>query len=306
MGASQQRACPNRAIRHQQLLVRYGVENSANGKNLKYVVKASFEGHDYYAIGSYDSDKEKFVPDSKGGYSGAGLTSRKKGWAGIQSVPRQVYLSNTGRQLVQWPVEETEKLRDNHVSYYGKKLKGKSLFEVTGITAPQVDIELSFKLPKIDEAEVLVPEWDDPQILCSTKTARVGGRAGAFGLLVMASQDLTEQTAVFFRVFKDNHQFVVLMCSDQSRSSLRQGIDKTTYGAFIHMDHEDEVISLRSLVDHLVIESFGAEGRACITVRVYPQFHVKKEAHVYVFNNGSREVVIKKLDAWSMKRTKGN
>lgn len=72
-------------------------------------------------------------------------------------------------------------------------------------------------MPKLEEAEVLDPNWNDPQLLCSINTARVRGRAGPFGLLVMASQDLTEQTAVFFRVFRENHQFVVLMCSDQSR-----------------------------------------------------------------------------------------
>lgn len=74
-------------------------------------------------------------------------------------------------------------------------------------------------LPKLEEVEALDPKWNDPQLLCSTNTSSVIGGAGPFGLLLMASQDLTEQTAVFFRVFKDNHnhQFVVLMCSDQSR-----------------------------------------------------------------------------------------
>lgn len=59
-------------------------------------------------------------------------------------------------------------------------------------------------------------------------------------------------------------------------------------------------------VDHSVIESFGAEGRACITARVYPQFSYHKEAHVYAFNNGILDVVITRIDAWSMKKSKGN
>ncbi|KAJ9555924.1 hypothetical protein OSB04_010538 [Centaurea solstitialis] len=323
---------------------RIGVENSAIGMDLKYVMKASFKGSDYYTIGSYDADREKFIPEVNGGFTGSGSDLRydygrfyasktffdngrkrrilwgwitegdtstddiEKGWAGIQSIPRQVYLSATRKQLMQWPVKEMERLRDlkHHVAYSSKKLKGESLFEVTGITASQVDIEVLFTLPKLEEAEVLDPKWNDPQLLCSTKTATVNGRAGPFGLLVMASKDFSEQTAVFFRVFKDNDQFVVLMCSDQSRSSLREGIDKTTYGAFIHIDGEDETISLRSLIDHSVIESFGAKGRACITARVYPRFLMDEEAHIYAFNNGSLDVVIPKLDAWSMKKAKGN
>ncbi|XP_076908732.1 beta-fructofuranosidase, insoluble isoenzyme CWINV3-like [Bidens hawaiensis] len=317
-----------------------GLDNSAYEENQKYVVKASFLSHDYYVIGNYDSNNEKFVPEGKG-LTGSSSNLRydygkfyasktffdvaknrrilwgwitesdsatddiKKGWAGIQSIPRQVYLSNNGRQLVQWPVEETEKLRGNHVTYSNKKLKRKSLFEVRGITASQVDIQISFNMPKMEDVEVLEPTWDDPQTLCNTKLARVSGRAGPFGLLVMASQDLTEQTAVFFQVFKESNKFVVLMCSDQSRSSLRQGVDKTIYGAFIHMDYEDKMISLRSLVDHSVVESFGADGRACITARVYPQFHERIEAHIYVFNNGSRDIVINTLDAWSVKTGRG-
>ncbi|KAI3522409.1 hypothetical protein L1887_00155 [Cichorium endivia] len=322
---------------------RDGVDNSVIRINLKYVLKASFKSksHDYYTIGSYDAENEKFLPDSKG-LTGSRLDLRydygkfyasktffdsvknrrilwgwinesdsstddiKKEWAGIQSIPRQVYLDSTQTQLVQWPVKETEKLHEKHVTYSGKKLRGESLFEVSGITASQVDIEVSFMLPKSEEVEVLDPKWSDPQLLCSTKTPRGSGRAGPFGLLLMASQDLTEQTAVFFRIFKDNHQFVVLMCSDQSRSSLREGIDKTTYGAFIYINRKDEMISLRSLVDNSVIESFGAEGRACITARVYPKFSVHTEAHVYAFNNGSLDVVIPRLDAWSMKKAKGN
>ncbi|CAH1451702.1 unnamed protein product [Lactuca virosa] len=322
---------------------RDGIENSAIRINLKYVLKASFKSHDYYTIGSYDADKEKFLPDDEGltgsssdlrydygkfyasktffdsvknrrilwgwiNESDSSTDDIKKQWAGLQSIPRQVYLDSTRRQLIQWPVKETENLREKHVSYFGKKLKRESLFEVSGITASQVDIEVSFMLPKVEEVEVLDPKWNDPQLLCSTKTSSVIGGAGPFGLLLMASQDLTEQTAVFFRVFKDNHnhQFVVLMCSDQSRSSLRQGIDKTTYGAFIYINHKDKMISLRSLVDNSVIESFGAEGRACITARVYPKISVYNKAHVYAFNNGSLDVVIPRLDAWSMKKAKGN
>lgn len=57
-------------------------------------------------------------------------------------------------------------------------------------------------------------------------------------------------------------------------------------------------------VDHSVIESFGGEGRACITARVYPTLAIDKEAHLYAFNNGSLGVVISRLSAWSMKKAK--
>ncbi|KAK3007031.1 hypothetical protein RJ639_017326, partial [Escallonia herrerae] len=118
----------------------------------------------------------------------------KKGWSGIHAVPRRVFLGKTGKQLVQWPVEEIERLREKHVGYHDKKLKGHSSFEIEGIATSQVD--------------------------------------------------------------------------------------------------------------HSVIESFGGEGRACITARVYPGFSIDKEAHLHAFNNGSLDVVISRLDAWSMKKAK--
>lgn len=55
-------------------------------------------------------------------------------------------------------------------------------------------------------------------------------------------------------------------------------------------------------IDHSVIENFGADGRACITARVYPTLAIHKEAHLYVFNNGTQSVRISSLNAWSMKR----
>ncbi|KAF3951741.1 hypothetical protein CMV_022639 [Castanea mollissima] len=160
---------------------------------------------------------------------------------------------------------------------------------------------------KIQRRERSVPSLDpnqvDPQQLCSQKGASTNnGTVGPFGLLALASKDLTEQTAVYFRIFKRDGKYVVLMCSDQSRSSLREGLEKPIYGAFVNMDPNDRKISLRSLIDHSVIENFGGEGRTCITARVYPKLAIDKEAHLYAFNNGTLNVRISKLNAWSMKR----
>ena len=40
---------------------------------------------------------------------------------------------------------------------------------------------------------------------------------GPFRLLVLASKGLQEYTAVFYRIFKGQNKYAVLMCSDQSR-----------------------------------------------------------------------------------------
>ncbi|KAM3370618.1 hypothetical protein ACQJBY_018136 [Aegilops geniculata] len=151
-------------------------------------------------------------------------------------------------------------------------------------------------------ADDLVRGWSGVQSLCGEKGASVPGSVGPFGLLVMASGDMQEHTAVFFRVFRQNDKYKVLMCTDLSRSSTRDGVYKPPYGAFVDMDIEAHggIISLRTLVDHSVVESFGGGGRACITARVYPDHVVNGNSHLYVFNNGTGAVKVSSLDAWEM------
>ncbi|KAJ0030171.1 hypothetical protein Pint_12973 [Pistacia integerrima] len=63
----------------------------------------------------------------------------EKGWSGVQSIPRRIWLDKSGKQLVQWPVEEIETLRGKQVSIHDKKLESGSVLEVLGITASQID-----------------------------------------------------------------------------------------------------------------------------------------------------------------------
>ncbi|XP_022131914.1 beta-fructofuranosidase, insoluble isoenzyme CWINV3-like isoform X2 [Momordica charantia] len=322
-----------------------GVDFSSGfGIGVKHVMKASFNSHDYYTLGSYAPEEEKFTPDSGSdfGFRGTNLGLRydygkfyasktfydssqkrrilwgwvnesdsreddiKKGWSGLQAVPRKIWLSKTGRQLIQWPVEEIKALRRNHFSLNHKELIGRSTMKVPGGSASQVDAEVSFEFPYLEEAERMDTRWVDPQLLCSERNASVNGRVGPFGLLVLASNDLSEQTAVFFHILKAHKRYVVLMCSDQSRSSFRNRVDKTTYGSFVDIDPRHEKISLRTLVDHSVVESFAGEGKTCITSRVYPTLAVDKDARLYAFNNGTQSVVISSLNVWNMSKAQIN
>ena len=43
------------------------------------------------------------------------------------------------------------------------------------------------------------------------------GGVGPFGLIVMASGDMREQTTIFFRVFKHDDSCKVPMCTDLTR-----------------------------------------------------------------------------------------
>ncbi|PON96019.1 LOW QUALITY PROTEIN: Glycoside hydrolase [Trema orientale] len=192
----------------------------------KFEVETDFfeEGSDlrldygkFYASKSfYDAEKRRRVVWGWVNESDSDSDAERKGWSGLQSFPRSVVLSKSGKQLVQWPIKEIEKLRSEKVNLQNKELNGGgSVLEISGVTASRGCG--SFIVPEIEEAESLDPSWVDPQLLCDKKSAIVRGRVGPFGLLVLASDDLTEQTAIFFRIFKRNENYVVLMCSDQSR-----------------------------------------------------------------------------------------
>ncbi|CAL5443814.1 unnamed protein product [Camellia sinensis] len=315
------------------------LDTSMVGSGIKHVLKLSLDDtkHDYYTIGTYNLNKDIYIPD-KGSVDGdSGLrydygkfyASKtffdsvkqrrilwgwinesmpqpeyiKQGWSGVQAIPRNIWLDKSRKQLVQWPISEIETLRTNQVDLPSKLLKGRSMLEISSITAAQADVEISFSVLDIEKAEVMDPSWTNPQLLCSQKDASIKGGLGPFGLKVLASKDLKEHTSVFFRIFKaQNNKHVVLMCSDQSRSSLNQNTDKTAYGAFLEVDPIHEQLSLRSLIDQSIVESFGGEGKACITARVYPTLAIGGKAHLYAFNNGRGSVRISKLSAWSMKR----
>ncbi|XP_027333112.1 beta-fructofuranosidase, insoluble isoenzyme CWINV6-like [Abrus precatorius] len=315
-----------------------GVDTSVQNPSVRHVLKISYlsKHHDYYFLGKYVSDEENFIPDVR--FTGTSLDLRydygkfyasksffdydknrrilwgwvnesdttqndfEKGWAGLQSIPRQVWLDKSGKRLVQWPIEEVGELRGKQVSITGEKLISGSTLEVSGITTSQADVEVLFELPELESAEFLDPNGVDPQLLCSQEYASRSGIIGPFGLLALASKDLKEHTSIFFRIYRAPNRYICLMCSDQSRSSLRQDLDKTTYGTIFDIDPNLKSISLRSLIDHSIIESFGDEGRACITSRVYPSLAIDKDAHLYAFNYGRQGVLISKLNAWSMKQ----
>nr|XP_043607074.1 fructan 6-exohydrolase-like [Erigeron canadensis] len=317
-----------------------GADTSVMNTRVKHVLKVGLWDYsvDYYMIGNYSPAKENYIPQNEltlstlrydyGKYyasksffdpvkkrrilmawvneSDSEADDIAKGWSGLHSFPRSLWLDQNQKQLVQWPIEEIEMLHENKVSFQNKKFEGGSLHEVQGITAFQTDVTISFKLTSLEEAEELDQSWSDPQLICSGMDASKKGKLGPFGLLALASNDLSELTAIFFRIFQKEGQYVVLMCSDQSRSSTRIGLDKTTYGAFVDINPQHDEISLRTLIDHSIIESFGGGGKTCITARVYPSLAIEKEARLFAFNNGTESVVISELSAWSVKKARIN
>jgi len=81
----------------------------------------------------------------------------------------------------------------------------------------KADVEVLFEVPEIENAEFLDESEVDPELLCSEEYASRSGTIGPFGLFALASEDQTEHTAIFFRIYKTSNRYVCFMCSDQSR-----------------------------------------------------------------------------------------
>ena len=80
-------------------------------------------------------------------------------------------------------------------------------------------MEVSFDLPRLE-----IAEFEDEmgvnstaQQLCSRMGSAARTVVGPFGLLVLASKDLSERTAVLFQIVRYGNESKLLMCRDQSR-----------------------------------------------------------------------------------------
>ncbi|KAL8253158.1 hypothetical protein R6Q59_036851 [Mikania micrantha] len=322
----------------------YPIGTNGSGDDVKYVFKASLDmtKFDYYTIGSYDLVKDKYIPDNTSVDGWAGLrydygnfyasktffdpiknrrilwgwaneSSTKtediaKGWAGIQLIPRKVWLDPSGLKLLQWPITELDRLRGQKIELSNVKIiKGETL-EVKGINVVQADVVVTFTFLSLNKAEMYDEKWVKFPIenlaksICGIRGATVQGGLGPFGLLALASSKLKEYTPVFFRIFKTHEgKHRVLFCSDATPSSMNKNEYKPSFGAFVDVDLTEKKLSLRSLIDHSVIESFAEGGRTVISSRVYPTLAINENAHLHLFNNGSEIITIERLSAWSMK-----
>ncbi|PKA65389.1 Beta-fructofuranosidase, insoluble isoenzyme 7 [Apostasia shenzhenica] len=234
-----------------------GLDTSTmDSEEVKHVLKFGLFDylHDYYLIGKYLDDEDEFVPENISGddhrswprYDYGSFYASKsffdaekkrriswawvnesdtipddvaKGWAGVLIVPRTVWLGEDGKILQQWPVKELESLRRDLVEIKEVEINEGEVFSVLVNNPSQADVEVEFELSELEQAQLINSKWhlDDAQTACNELGASVPGAIGPFGLLVLASHDLEEHTAIFFRVFRTPNGHAVLMCSDQRR-----------------------------------------------------------------------------------------
>ncbi|KAL3499527.1 hypothetical protein ACH5RR_038620 [Cinchona calisaya] len=310
-----------------------GLDTSVNGPAVKHVVKASLDDdrNDYYAIGAYDEVNGKWIPDDPKIDVGIGLrydygffyasktfydqdkkrrvlwgwitetdseaADIAKGWASLQSIPRTVLFDKkTGTNVLQWPVEEVEKLRLSSKSFDNVEVKPGSIVPLDVGSATQSDIVAEFEIDK--EIKEMVNGTNE-EYFCRASAER--GALGPFGLLVLTNNDQSELTPIYFYIAKGiDGNFKTFFCADQSRSSEANDVRKAIYGSTVPV-LEGEKLSMRILVDHSIVESFAQGGRTCITSRVYPTKAIYEDAQLFLFNNATGAKVKASLKIWQMK-----
>ncbi|KAL2939217.1 Beta-fructofuranosidase insoluble isoenzyme 1 [Bienertia sinuspersici] len=265
----------------------YGLDTSSLGQNMKHVLKVSLDvtRFEYYTIGNYDPIKDRYYPDNVA----------IDGWNGLRYDYGNFYASKSF----------FDSQKERRILWgWANESWSPDTASIKGWAGIQADVEVAFRIPSLEKAEAFDPKWVNPQDLCAEMGSTVRGGVGPFGLLTLASNNLEEYTPIFFRVFKaQNNNHVVLMCSDASSSSMDKGLYRPTFGGFVDVDLGiDKKLSLRTLIDHSVVESFGGGGKTCILSRIYPTLAIMNKAHLHVFNNGTDAVIVEHLSAWTMRR----
>ncbi|XP_059304954.1 acid beta-fructofuranosidase AIV-18 isoform X2 [Lycium ferocissimum] len=313
-----------------------GLDTSYNGPGIKHVLKASLDDNkqDHYAIGTYDLVKNKWTPDNPELDCGIGLrldygkyyasktfydpkkqrrvlwgwvgetdsesADLQKGWSSLQSIPRTVlYDKKTGTNLLQWPIEEIESLRAGDPIVKQLNLQPGSIELLHVNSAAQLDIEASFEVDKVALEGTI--EANAGYNCGSSGGAASRGILGPFGVVVIADQTLSELTPVYFYISKGaDGRAKTHFCADQTRSSEAPGVAKQVYGSSVPV-LDGEKHSMRLLVDHSIVESFGQGGRTVITSRIYPAKAINGAARLFVFNNATGTSVTASLKIWSLK-----
>ncbi|KAK3041077.1 hypothetical protein RJ639_026874 [Escallonia herrerae] len=260
-----------------------GLDTSVDGPGVKHVVKASLDDTkiDYYAVGTYDGASGIWTPDDPKG------------------IPRTILFDKkTGSNILQWPIEEVEKLRLNSDQFNQLEVRAGSVVSLDVSSGSQLDIMAEFE---VDKEALQRINGTDVEYKCSANGgAAERGALGPFGLLVLADENLTEQTPVYFYIAKGaNGNLKTFFCTDQSRSSEATDVDKSIYGSTVPV-LKGERLHMRILVDHSIVESFAQGGRSCITSRVYPTKAIYGDARLFLFNNATETEITASLKIWQM------
>ncbi len=186
---------------------------------------------------------------------------RKAGWAGIQSLPRQLTLRQDGKLQIQ-PIPELHALRGKHSNFVNRTVEPSTASLPDLVRGNALEIMMQLKL---------------------SRYSRVGVR-------LFCSPDGKEQTVLAYD--RNNGRLTI----HREKSSLDPECATTPFSSKLSLA-PGGILKLQVFLDRSVIEVF-ANDTVCLTSRVYPTR--ADSLGVKLFREGG-SALVKSLDIWEMK-----
>ncbi len=248
-----------------------------------------------YYVGDYDRDSHRFIPDYHGRMAYGPLVPgglhapsatvdddgrflaifnlhecrSEPGWSGMMSLPRHLWLTADNALRIE-PVPELQSLRFGRAHAGPTEIPANEEILLGGITGGVVEIEATI----------------DP------------GSAREVGLHVLRSPDAREQTTItLHRTIVRGDPADCRLGIDVSRASLLSDVLSRTPEIGPLRLEAGEPLKLRIFLDRSSIEVF-ANGKQCLTVRVYPQREDSTGVALFARGGPAR---LTSLDAWQMR-----
>ena len=246
-----------------------------------------------YFIGEYDEATHKFHPEIHGRMNYGPLTVGRlhapsatidesgrivsiynvkesieyRGWSDIMSLPRVLSLSSGGALSIE-PVEEINSLRSKQIDISDRDIPANETVDLKGVFGNQIEINIKL----------------DP------------GEASECGVYVLQSPDKQERTRISFMRTTNRWSKTDTLQIDASESSTRKDVLASPPETGPLFLGSDEALNLQIYVDRSIVEVF-ANGRQCLTLRVYPDNEASKG--VSIFARGGRARLLS-LTKWDM------
>lgn len=255
----------------------------------------------------------------------------KRGWAGLQSLPRQVTL-NSDNTLSLTPIDDLQKLRTTHYSVQNQQVTDGKMVPLS-FSGMQLEIEMDVVSAAPDasfglrvRASATGHEFTDIIISPSVVQYNADCPGNDFAGHTMSSTDYhecetlcnqnTRCYAWTFTAADDVEQYGSCLLKNWANDfvtgnrSLVSGaksfvtVNRVNSSLTVPVDYQWTQVmplstagnKLQVFIDHSVIEIYANGGRAVLTSRVYPS--LADSQGVLLFSNGG--TVIVNVDAWSL------
>ena len=223
-------------------------------------------GDSYYAPRSMEDEKGRRILWGWVREGRSDTAQRAAGWSGVMSLPRVLTLGGDGT-LGMAPAPEIAALRGKLQRFEGLPIVPSSFSLLENARGDSLEIQAEFE----------------------------PGASEAVGLTVRSAPGGKEQTSITYN--RTAGQLLV----ERERSSLSPDVERGTQGGALALA-EDETLKLQVFLDASVIEIF-ANGRACLTSRVYPSR--SDSLGIGVFARG-HNATLKALSIWEMRPISAN